>query len=229
LLAPHAPCLVIFDHDGVLVDTFELHLESWLELGRRTGLPFTRSFLHETFGMTNPSIFRRLLGDAVPSQAEVAHFGEIKEECYRDAARHHLRLMPGVQSLLDELTSQRVRMAIGSSAPRANLELTIEVCGLAGRFDALACLEDISHGKPDPEVFLVAARKAGVEPVRSLVFEDAVVGVQAAKAAGMLAVGVGTSRGLSELETAGVDLAVPNLLDFPTQVWVDRLRNAAAR
>jgi HAD superfamily hydrolase (TIGR01509 family) len=224
LASPIAPCLAIFDHDGVLVDSFELHLESWLELGRRNGLPFTREFLHDTFGMTNPTIFRRLLGSAVPSEAEIAQFGEIKEECYREAARDHLTLMPGVREMIDALSEQGVRLAVGSSAPRANLELTFEVCGLAGRFDAIASLEDITHGKPDPEVFLVAARKAGVAPARSLVLEDAVVGVQAAKAAGMLAVGVGTTRPLPELLRAGADLAVANLLGFPTRVWVERLR-----
>ncbi len=218
------PCLVIFDHDGVLVDSFDLHLESWLELGRRTGLPFTREFIHDTFGMTNPSIFQRLLGDAAPSADEIARFGNLKEDCYREVARSQIALMPGVRELIDSLMAHGVVLAIGSSAPLANLELTLDVCGVKHCFAAISSLEDIRNGKPDPEVFLVAARKAGIDPRRALVFEDAVVGIQAAKAAGMLVIGVGTTKPLIQLNEAGADHTVANLVEFPVSTWVERLR-----
>ncbi|MBX6312737.1 MAG: NAD(P)H-dependent glycerol-3-phosphate dehydrogenase [Isosphaeraceae bacterium] len=184
------PCLAIFDHDGVLVDSLAFHQLAWQELARRTGLPLTPEFIHETFGMTNPSIFRKLLGDAIREE-EICRYGALKEECYRDAARGRIVLMDGVRELLDALTAAGVQLAIGSSGPRANLELTVATCGLTGRFAAITSLEDIHRGKPDPEVFLVTAAKAGVAPARSVVFEDAPVGIQAAKAAGMYAVGVG--------------------------------------
>lgn len=218
-------CLAIFDHDGVLVDSMELHLRAWLELGRRTGLPFTEEFVHATFGMTNPSIFSRLVGETL-SPAEVERLGNLKEECYRDQARGVLELMPGVRALLDRLSALGVLLAIGSSGPRANLDLTVQTCGLDGRFEAIASLEDITRGKPDPEVFLVAARKSGVKPVRSMVFEDAPVGIMAAKAAGMLAIGVGTTHPLETLTSAGADFAVPNLTDFPIDAFVERLKSA---
>ncbi len=216
-------CLAIFDHDGVLVDSYEMHLNSWLELGRRTGLPFTREFIHHTFGMTNPSIFRELLGDTIDAEA-IQRYADLKEECYREDARQRLTLMDGVRDLLDRLTAQGSLLAIGSSGPLANLELTVETCGLSGRFAAIASLEDIHRGKPDPEVFLVAAKKAGVDPARSIVFEDALVGVQAAKAAGMLAIGVGTTHSLDKLRDSGADHAVETLVDFPIEIWLDRLR-----
>jgi beta-phosphoglucomutase-like phosphatase (HAD superfamily) len=83
-LADDEPILAIFDHDGVLVDSLELHQAAWLEMGRRTGLKLTPEFIHETFGMTNPSIFRKLLGDDI-AREEMDRLGNIKEVCYRDA------------------------------------------------------------------------------------------------------------------------------------------------
>jgi beta-phosphoglucomutase len=205
-----APLLAIFDHDGVLVDTLEYHQRAWLELGRRTGLPLTPEFIRETFGMTNPSIFRRLLGEA-PDAAAVREYSDLKEACYREAVREQLALMAGARELLDALTAAGVRLAIGSSSVRPNLDLTVEACGLAGRFAAIASLEDIERGKPDPQVFLVAAARAGVEPSRAVVFEDATFGIQAAKAAGMRAVGVTTTNTAEALRAAGADDVVTRL------------------
>jgi HAD superfamily hydrolase (TIGR01509 family) len=218
------PGLAIFDHDGVLVDSLEFHQHAWLEMGRREGLAITPEFIHETFGMTNPSIFRLLFGEgADPKQLQ--RYSESKEACYRDLARGHITLMDGVRTLLDTLTSHNLRLAIGSSGVRANLDLTVESCGLVGRFAAIASLEDITHGKPNPEVFLIAASRAGVAPSRAVVFEDAPVGVQAAKAAGMLAVGVGTTHGLDTLVEAGADEVVPSLVGFPVEALLGRLMN----
>src|SRR5205823_954972 len=108
------PCLAIFDHDGVLVDSLEFHQRAWGELGRRTGLPLTAEFIHATFGMTNPSIFRKLLGDSI-EDSEIVRFGDLKEVCYRDEARGKIVLMPGVAELLDALSASGVLLAIGSS------------------------------------------------------------------------------------------------------------------
>ena len=221
-MSEHAS-LAIFDHDGVLVDSFELHQEAWLELGRRSGLPLTPQFIHETFGMTNPSILRKLLGDGV-TPADIARYSDLKEICYRDLARGRITLMDGVRDLLDQLTELGVKLAIGSSGPRANLDLTIHECGLEGRFAAVTSLEDVTHGKPDPQVFLVAAERSGVAPVRAVVFEDAPVGIQAAKAAGMLAVAVLTSHEPPPLEAAGADLVIRGMGELDVQALIARLR-----
>ena len=205
--------LAIFDHDGVLVDSLAQHQEAWVELGKRAGLPVTAAFIHETFGMANPSIFRKLLGESVTS-GDIARYTELKEGCYRDLARGTIALMVGVRDLLDRLTAAGFVLAVGTSGIRANLELTIEEAGLQGRFAAVASAEDFTHGKPDPEVFLVAARKAGIEPRHAVVFEDAVYGIQAAKAAGMRAVGVTTTSPASALHDAGADLVVDTLAGF---------------
>lgn len=217
------PFLAIFDHDGVLIDSLEMHQQAWIELGRQTGLPITNAFIHETFGMTNPSIFRKLLGEDL-APAELTRLSDIKESCYRETARGKIVLMDGVQELLDTLTALGIRIAIGSSGVLPNLLLTVDSCGLQGRFAAIASLEDITHGKPDPEVFLKAAAKSGVAPERAVVFEDALVGVQAAKAAGMYAVGVGSTHSLESLLSAGADQAVPNLVNYPVEALLETLR-----
>jgi HAD superfamily hydrolase (TIGR01509 family) len=205
--------LAIFDHDGVMVDSLAHHQEAWVELGERAGLPVTAAFIRETFGMANPSIFRRLVGEAI-TPAEIARYTELKETCYRDLARGKIELIPGVRDLLDRLTAAGFLLAVGTSGIRANLQLTIDEAGLEGRFASIASAEDFTHGKPDPEVFLVAARKAGVEPKHAVVFEDAVYGIQAAKAAGMRAIGVTTTNPAPALYEAGADLVVETLVGF---------------
>ncbi len=218
--------LAIFDHDGVLVNSLEPHQGAWVELGRRTGLNLTPEFIHATFGMTNPSIFRRLCGDGI-TEDEIRRYSDLKEECYRDLARGKIVLMDGVREVLDALTARGVKLAIGSSGVRPNLELTVTECGLNGRFAAIASLEDITRGKPDPEVFLVAAAKAGVDPIRSVVFEDATFGIQAAKAAGMYAVGVTTTHSVAALEDAGADEVVTNLVGYDVPGLLERLKARA--
>jgi len=222
---PVAPTLAIFDHDGVLVDSLEHHQRAWLELGRQFGLPITEDFIRETFGMTNPSIFAKLLGRDLDAET-LARYSDLKEQCYRDLARGKVVLLPGIRALLDGLTRLGVRLAIGSSGVLPNLLLTVESCGLEGRFVAIASLEDIRRGKPDPEVFLVAARKAGVEPRRSVVFEDATFGIVAAKTAGMYAVGVTSTNPAGALRKAGADEVVDSFEGYDVAGLVERLRIA---
>jgi len=223
--SPTPTLLAIFDHDGVLVDSLAQHQQAWVELGIRAGLPVTPSFIHETFGMANPSIFRKLLGESV-TPSEIARYTEQKEACYRDLARGKIALMDGVRDLLDRLTASGFLLAVGTSGIRANLELTIEEAGLHGRFASIASAEDFTHGKPDPEVFLVAAGKAGVEPRHSVVFEDAIFGVQAAKAAGMRAIGVTTTHPAPLLYDAGADQVVETLAGFDVEALARTLQDS---
>ena len=209
----HKPGLAIFDHDGVLVDTLSLHQAAWVEYGRRSGLAITADFIHQTFGMTNPSILRRLSGGEMSEQAMAAHSVR-KEVCYREIATGKIVLMDGVRATLDALTESGVRLAIGSSGVRENLELTVRECGLEGRFAAIAALEDITRGKPDPQVFLVAAARSGFEPPGCVVFEDAPFGIQAARAAGMYAIGLTTSHPADVLWEAGADEVVDSLVGY---------------
>lgn len=217
------PLLAIFDHDGVLVDTLKLHQESWFELGRQTGLKLTPEFIHETFGMTNPTILKKVLGDEA-KDARITELEDLKETSYRDLARGQITLMDGVRETLDALTEAGVLLAIGSSGVRENLELTVKECGLSGRFVTIVSGGDVTRGKPDPQVFLIAAERAGVAPKRTVVFEDAPVGIQAAKAAGMLAVGVASSHPESTLREAGADEVVADLKGYDVKGLIERLK-----
>src|SRR5262249_4189489 len=162
-------------------DTAEMHFEAWQILCGELGRPFTRADFSATFGRRNPEIFRILFGERFNDQ-EIDRLALRKEELYRAAARHGVELLPGVRPLLEELKSAGFRQAIGSSAPKATVDLIAGLTGSRHLFDAVSCAEATTRGKPDPQVFLVAASRLGVEPGHCVVVEDAVAGVQAARA-----------------------------------------------
>ena len=203
---------VIWDVDGTLVDTAELHFEAWEALARQMDKPFTRADFQATFGRRNPEIIHELFGQHYTDQ-EVADLGFQKEEFYRAAAQAGVELLPGVRPLLESLHAAGFKQAIGSSAPRQNLDLILTLNGLDHFFEAVVSMEDTRRGKPDPEVFLRAAERLGLPPARCVVFEDAVAGVQAAHNGGMRAVGVTFVGHHSDesLREAGADLVVKSL------------------
>ncbi|HWY88086.1 MAG TPA: HAD family phosphatase [Gemmataceae bacterium] len=203
---------VLWDVDGTLVDTAELHFEAWCALAQELNKPFTRADFAGTFGWRNPEIIPRLFG-AHYSADEIAALGNRKEDLYRAEARKGVALLPGVRSLLEGLHQAGVRQAIGSSAPRANIDMILDLTETRAFLPVVVAMEDTERGKPDPEVFLIGARRLGVAPDRCLVLEDAPVGIQAAKAGGMRAVGV-TFVGHHSAESlgrAGADLVVASL------------------
>jgi beta-phosphoglucomutase len=203
---------VLWDMDGTLVDTAELHYQAWTALTQEMRLPFTRADFDATFGWRNPDIIRKLFGHRYTA-GQVAEIGSRKEDYYRAAARHGISLLPGARALLRDLHEHGYRQAIGSSAPRQNLDLILELTQAAPFFQAVVAMEDTQRGKPDPQVFLIAAEKLGVPAARCLVIEDAVVGVQAANAGGMkcIAVSSGGHHPPDRLKEAGADLVVASL------------------
>src|SRR5262245_30454857 len=176
-----SPTAALWDMDGTLVDTAALHYQAWVELFRPLDHPFTHADFQATFGMRNPEIFRILCG-ARFGEEEITDLGNRKEELYRAAARRGVELLPGARALLEGLRAAGFRQAIGSSAPRANLDLIAELTQTTALFQAVVSMEDTKRGKPDPQVFQVAAERLGVPPDRCVVLEDAVAGVQAARA-----------------------------------------------
>lgn len=180
---------VIWDVDGTLLDSGEMHFDSWVLLGQDLGKPFTQEDFKATFGRRNAEIIRELFGEHL-SDREVNDLGFQKEEYYRKTARQGLTLLPGVQSLLESLHAAGFKQAIGSSAPRLNLDLLLELTGIAPFFEGVVGAEDTQRGKPDPQVFLTAAQKLDLPPANCLVLEDAVAGVEAATAAGMASIAV---------------------------------------
>lgn len=203
---------VIWDVDGTLVDTAELHFRAWETMCGELGRAFTRADFAATFGRRNPEILNQLFGPRF-TDAEIARLGDRKEDLYKAAARQGVDLLPGVRALLADLQAAGFRQAIGSSAPLGNVDLILELTDTRRFFAAISSMEDTQRGKPDPQVFQVAAAKLDVAPTRCVVMEDAPAGVEAAKAGGMKCVAVSFVGHHSEkrLREAGADLVVRTL------------------
>jgi beta-phosphoglucomutase family hydrolase len=192
----------IFDWDGVIMDSSRQHEQSWEQLAREQQRLLPPGFFKRSFGMKNERIIPELLG-WTNDPARVRTLSDRKEEIYRELIRHdRIAPLPGVREWLDALRAAAVPCAIGSSTPRANIECVIDALKLRDYFQAAVTGEDVTHGKPNPEVFLLAARKLGVPPARCVVFEDAHVGLAAARAGGMKAVGVATTHPAESLRDA---------------------------
>jgi beta-phosphoglucomutase len=218
---------VLWDMDGTLVDTAELHFAAWARLMQELNRPFTWADFAATFGLRNPEILDILFGKGHFDTDEIARLGDRKEEMYRAAAGQGVTLLPGVGALLAGLHAAGFKQAIGSSAPRANLELILRLTDSERFFEAVVSMEDTQRGKPDPQVFLVGAERLGVPPARCVVIEDAVAGVQAAKAGGMkcIAVRFVGHHPAEKLHAAGADLVVPSL----AEVSVETVRGLLGR
>ncbi|VTR96987.1 had family hydrolase : HAD-superfamily hydrolase, subfamily IA, variant 3 OS=Chthoniobacter flavus Ellin428 GN=CfE428DRAFT_0735 PE=4 SV=1: HAD_2 [Gemmata massiliana] len=206
---------IIWDVDGTLVDTAEQHFRAWSRLAAEIGKPFTRADFAATFGMRNPEILRKLFyPDAGDRQCR--ELGERKEDLYRASVREEgTQLLPGVAALLLAFADAGWPQAVGSSAPPGNLDLLLGLTGTRRYFTAVVTGDDVRHGKPHPEVFLTAAEKLNVNPAHCVVFEDAVAGVEAAKAGGMKCVAV-TFVGhhpAEKLRGAGADIIVASLTE----------------
>jgi beta-phosphoglucomutase len=204
---------IIWDVDGTLVDTAEQHFRAWNRLAVQIDRSYTRADFAATFGMRNPDIIRRLFFPEADDE-KCRKLGERKEDLYRASVREEgTRLLPGVARLLDAFAATGWQQAIGSSAPAENLALLLELTGTRRYFGAVVTGDDVRRGKPDPEVFLTAAEKMGVDPLRCVVFEDAVAGVEAARAGGMrcIAVTFVGHHSADKLREAGADLVVGSL------------------
>ncbi|MSR30657.1 MAG: HAD family phosphatase [Gemmataceae bacterium] len=181
---------ILWDMDGTLVDTGELHFEAWGRVCQEENRPFTREDFRATFGKRNQEIIEYLFHGKM-SEEETEQFGNLKEEYYRAETRKQgVTLLPGVGNLLSGLKELGALQGIGSSAPKKNLELILELTGIQPFLSTLVAMEDTQRGKPDPQVFQLGAQRLGVQPGHCVVMEDAVAGVQAARAGGMKCVAV---------------------------------------
>jgi beta-phosphoglucomutase len=185
---------VLWDMDGTLLDSAEYHWLAWRDILHAEGYPITYDEFKATFGQRNDTILRGYFGADLPD-AEVERIGAAKEARYRDLVRERgITLLPGVGAWLERLREAGWRQAIASAAPLANVEAIVATLSIAPFFGAVVAAEDVQRGKPDPQVFLLAAERLGVPPARSVVVEDAPAGVEAAHRAGMRAIGARTSH-----------------------------------
>jgi beta-phosphoglucomutase len=188
------PRAVLWDADGTLFDSMEYHWQAWHATIAAENHELTREQFEWGFGRLNASILRNHLGADLPD-GEVERISEAKEQRYRALVRANgIELLPGVRTWLDRLKANGWRQAIASSAPRANLDVILAALKLSNWFDAVVGAEDVTRGKPDPQVYLIAAQRLEVPPARCLVIEDAAAGIEGAQRAGMQAIGVGPNH-----------------------------------
>jgi beta-phosphoglucomutase family hydrolase len=200
---------VLWDLDGVLVDTARFHYQAWRQLLAELGRTVSEEEFRRTFGLRNDLILRDLLGEV--SAAEVERLSERKEAFFRQHAAGQVTLLPGAAELLRRARDGGRRAALVTSTPRANIDFVLGQVGLAGAFDTIVAAEDVSKGKPEPEGYLLAASRLDVAPGRCLVIEDAPGGVEAARRAGMRCLAVTTTRPREDLSAA--DVVVDSLHD----------------
>lgn len=208
---------VIFDMDGVLVDSYHAHFESWKQLYGEVGVEYTEETFNADFGRTARELLLKTLGNGL-TEERLKELDEHKEGLYRDILRQAFPAMDGASELLSALAAAGFRLAIGSSGPPENVALTVERLAGAEQFNATVTGADVTRGKPDPQVFLIAAERLGVPPANCAVVEDAVHGITAAKRAGMTAIALtGT---LQRAELSAADAVVDSL----RQLSVERIR-----
>ncbi len=199
---------VIFDMDGVLADTGPIHFESWVKMANEIGVEFTREFFEDTFGQQSVIITRKLLRDEVDDK-EVVKRANLKEFYYREMVKDKLKSLPGAIGLIKTLKDERFKLAVGSSGPPENVELLLNTLKIKKYFDVIITAAEVSRSKPEPDVFLIAAENINVKPENCIVIEDAPVGIEAAKRAGMKSIAITTTHDEKELLIA--DLIVKDL------------------
>lgn len=203
--------------DGTLVDNMRFHAEAWRAISRRLGVEATAErFAREFAGQKNEEILPRLLGRAIPRE-ELERLAEEKETHYRELYGPHLALHKGAAGFLERLRGAGVRLAVATAAPLGNRNLVLDGLGIREWFERVVGAEEVERGKPSPDIFLAAAKALGVEPEACVAFEDAVNGVRAARAAGMLTVGVTTTTPAEVLIEAGAHWAVPDYDALPAE------------
>ena len=194
----------IFDWDGVIIDSSQHHAESWERLAQEIGKPLTEGHFKKGFGMKNEWIIPNILARTHVLE-EIKTLSLRKEELYRDVvADWGIEALPGVVEWLSTLNSAGIPTVIGSSTHRLNIETTLDRLGLRKMFAHIVSAEDVSAGKPDPQVFLKAAGKIGIAPEDCVVFEDAHVGIEAAQRAGMKVIAVATTHPIEDLGNANL-------------------------
>lgn len=201
---------VIFDMDGVIVDNRDIHVEAFRLLAQRHGVSFCGEGLEWMYGRGNDTIIPRLFPPEVVGRAGLAELGREKETIYREIYRECMVPARGLVALLDELRDNGLPCAVGSSAPRRNVDFVLERCGIADYFSVVVTGDMVEFRKPDPSIFRMAAERLGVTPAECLVFEDSTAGIQAARSAGMPVIALATTLTAEQLSEVHDGLTIPD-------------------
>jgi len=206
---------LLFDMDGVIVDSNPLHREAWEVFNRRYGLETTEAMHESMYGKRNDDIVRGFYGADLPHDEVIAR-GAAKEALYREMAGTRLEqmLVPGLRDFLEEY--RNAPMGLASNGEPANVELILENAGLRRYFQAIVDGHQVVNPKPDPEIYLKVAEILQVAPANCIVFEDSSAGVQAGLSAGMRVVGLCTTHGY----LPGTTITVHNFCSGELRQWL---------
>ncbi len=210
--------------DGVLIDSYWAHFESWRRLAAENGCTYTEAQFSAGFGRTSREVIAEQWDEPRLTENRIRELDERKEWLFREIISRDFPAMDGASDLVHALASAGFRVAVGSSGPAANVELAVDRLGIRDRLSAIVTGNDVKRGKPDPEVFELAARRMSVPPGRCAVVEDAPVGIRAARRGGMLAIGL-ASTGRAPDQLAEADLVVRSL----RQLSPERVRELLAK
>lgn len=210
----------IFDMDGVIVHSNPFHKIAIRRFCEQHGLHLTEEELrNKVYGRTNRQWLTQLFGPLPAEQLQA--YADEKEALFRQLYSHDIRAVRGLMAFLQGLDSNRIRRAIGTSAPRANVDFTLSRTGTLKFFPVILDESHVTNGKPDPEIYLKAAVAIGLPPEQCIVIEDSISGVQAGKAAGSKVIGITTTHSAPEL--AGTDLVIGDFEGVDPRELINRL------
>ncbi|PJZ46814.1 HAD family hydrolase [Leptospira brenneri] len=190
----------IFDMDGVVVDNHSFHFKAWMEFSKKYNFPLNSEIYRDTFnGKTNSDLFRMIFGDI--SDKECKLYGDEKESWYQSLYQKEMKPHTGLVDYLKHLKEQKVKIALGTSAPTMNVNFTLDNLSLRHFFDVIIDGSQVSQGKPHPQVYQLCAKELGLDPKDCVVFEDSLAGLESGKSAGCSIIGVATSHTESELKS----------------------------
>jgi beta-phosphoglucomutase len=213
------PAAVIFDMDGVLVNSNPYHLAKWVDFLDHHKISYKEEDLPELIlGKRNDTAFEYFMGpDLTPEESK--RLSEEIEETFRKVFKPHAKPLPGLDAVIKECHSAGIPMAVASSAVRANIEFVVDALGYRQYFRTLVSGDEVTHAKPDPEIYLKAADHLGIDPADAVAFEDSYPGIGAVKNAGMKCVAIASTFPIERLIPLA-DLAVPSFED----INLERLR-----
>ncbi len=188
----------IFDMDGVLVDNLAYHVRAWQQLGRELGRVLKEDEIRAVFGQRNREMIGRLIGPGLREE-DIPRLTERKEQIYRDTIAPELRPAAGLVDFLQRLRGAAIRCAVATSGPPANADFVLDRLAIRSFFAAVVTGADVTRSKPDPEIFLLAARRLGLPAERCVVFEDSTAGIEAARRAGCACIALATTHSAEEL------------------------------
>jgi beta-phosphoglucomutase len=206
---------LIFDMDGVIIDSNPWHRIAWTEYTRRHGIEMTEAMQQRMYGKRNDEIIRDFLGDHLDDLEVFAH-GAAKEALYRELMKPRIgeSLVPGIRGFLARC--RKLELAVATNAEAANVDFVLDDTGLRPLFRIVMDGHQVTNPKPHPEIYLRVAEALQVPPEECIVFEDSHTGVEAGLAAGMRVVGVGTTHD----DLHGISLLIGDFNDLALDSWL---------